>query len=170
MCVEASAAAVRRSSEGRIIVGGWSRSKVELRGAPVAICLLAGQCSFSTGTTPHLLSMYERDLQDLIRGLRSDVAKKNESNFIAQVIDEIRRGIVSKDMDVKAPAVLKLVYLLDTWLRNVLGLIPCRRSHVIHSIPSQVQRLSRRRSVIRPEYRCSHAHNQSTQEGIRPHH
>ncbi|KAG8900280.1 AP-3 complex subunit delta, partial [Tulasnella sp. 403] len=56
-------------------------------------------------------SMYERDLQSLIRGLRSDAAKKNESRFIAEVIDEIRKEIVSKDMDVKAGAVVKLIYL-----------------------------------------------------------
>ncbi|KDQ63013.1 hypothetical protein JAAARDRAFT_75593 [Jaapia argillacea MUCL 33604] len=53
--------------------------------------------------------MWERTLQDLIRGLRAN--KKDESKFIAQAVDEIRKEIKSKDMELKAGAVLKLVYL-----------------------------------------------------------
>ncbi|KAF8488683.1 adaptin N terminal region-domain-containing protein [Gautieria morchelliformis] len=53
--------------------------------------------------------MWERTLQDLIRGLRAN--KKDEPKFIAQAIDEIRREVRSKDMDLKAAAVLKLTYL-----------------------------------------------------------
>ncbi|KAG9009375.1 AP-3 complex subunit delta [Tulasnella sp. 427] len=48
---------------------------------------------------------------DLVRGLRSDAAKKNEAKFIAEVIDEIRKEITSKDMDIKGGAVCKLTYL-----------------------------------------------------------
>ncbi|KAG8962833.1 AP-3 complex subunit delta [Tulasnella sp. 408] len=55
--------------------------------------------------------MYERDLQALVRGLRSDAAKKNEAKFIAEVVDEIRKEITSKDMDIKGGAVCKLTYL-----------------------------------------------------------
>lgn len=55
--------------------------------------------------------MYERDLQDLVRGLRSDAAKKNEAKFIAEVVNEIRKEISSKDMDIKGGAVCKLTYL-----------------------------------------------------------
>lgn len=55
--------------------------------------------------------MYERDLQDLVRGLRSDAAKKNEAKFIAEVVDEIRKEITGKDMDIKGGAVCKLTYL-----------------------------------------------------------
>ncbi|KAG9012942.1 AP-3 complex subunit delta [Tulasnella sp. JGI-2019a] len=55
--------------------------------------------------------MYERDLQDLIRGLRSDAAKQNEARFIAQVVDEIRKEIAGGDMDLKGGAVCKLTYL-----------------------------------------------------------
>ncbi|KAG8967962.1 AP-3 complex subunit delta [Tulasnella sp. 419] len=55
--------------------------------------------------------MYERDLQDLIRGLRSDAAKRNEEKFISSVIDEIRREITSEDMQVKGGAICKLTYL-----------------------------------------------------------
>ncbi|KZT27607.1 Adaptor protein complex AP-3 delta subunit [Neolentinus lepideus HHB14362 ss-1] len=53
--------------------------------------------------------MWERTLQDLIRGLRAN--KKDESKFIAQAVDEIRQEIKSKDMELKAAAVLKLTYL-----------------------------------------------------------
>jgi AP-3 complex subunit delta len=53
--------------------------------------------------------MWERTLQDLIRGLRAN--KSDESKFIAQAVDEIRREIRSKDMELKAAAVLKLTYV-----------------------------------------------------------
>ncbi|KAI0778814.1 Ap3d1 protein [Trametes elegans] len=53
--------------------------------------------------------MWERTLQDLIRGLRAN--KQDESKFISQAVDEIRREIKSKDMEIKAAAVLKLTYL-----------------------------------------------------------
>ncbi|OCH95738.1 Adaptor protein complex AP-3 delta subunit, partial [Obba rivulosa] len=53
--------------------------------------------------------MWERTLQDLIRGLRAN--KKDESKFISQAIDEIRQEVRSKDMELKAGAVLKLTYL-----------------------------------------------------------
>ena len=53
--------------------------------------------------------MWERTLQDLIRGLRAN--KKDESKFIAQAIHEIRNEVRSKDMELKAGAVLKLTYV-----------------------------------------------------------
>ncbi|KAF8899233.1 Ap3d1 protein [Infundibulicybe gibba] len=53
--------------------------------------------------------MWERTLQDLIRGLRAN--KKDESKFIAKAVDEIRSEIKSDDMELKAGAVLKLTYL-----------------------------------------------------------
>ncbi|KAI0800586.1 Adaptor protein complex AP-3 delta subunit [Fomes fomentarius] len=53
--------------------------------------------------------MWERTLQDLIRGLRAN--KKDEAKFIAQAVGEIRNEIKSKDMEIKAAAVLKLTYL-----------------------------------------------------------
>ena len=53
--------------------------------------------------------MWERTLQDLIRGLRAN--KKDESKFIANAVDEIRNEIKSKDMELKAGAVLKLTYV-----------------------------------------------------------
>lgn len=53
--------------------------------------------------------MWERTLQDLIRGLRAN--KKDESKFISQAIAEIRQEVKSKDMELKAAAVLKLTYV-----------------------------------------------------------
>ncbi|KAJ7754976.1 adaptin N terminal region-domain-containing protein [Mycena maculata] len=53
--------------------------------------------------------MWERTLQDLIRGLRAN--KKDESKFIAKAVDEIRKEVKSEDMELKAGAVLKLTYL-----------------------------------------------------------
>lgn len=57
--------------------------------------------------------MWERTLQDLIRGLRAN--KNDEAKFIAQAMDEIRKEIKNKDMELKAGAVMKLTYL------NMLG-------------------------------------------------
>jgi AP-3 complex subunit delta len=56
--------------------------------------------------------MWERTLQDLVRGLRAN--KKDESKFIEQAVDEIRREIKGKDMELKAGAVLKLTYVRHT--------------------------------------------------------
>ncbi|GLB43563.1 putative part of the AP-3 complex, an adaptor-related complex which is not clathrin-associated [Lyophyllum shimeji] len=53
--------------------------------------------------------MWERTLQDLIRGLRAN--KKDEAKFISKAVDEIRNEIKGEDMELKAGAVLKLTYL-----------------------------------------------------------
>ena len=53
--------------------------------------------------------MWERTLQDLIRGLRAN--KKDESKYIAHAVDEIRQETKSKDMEIKAGAILKLTYV-----------------------------------------------------------
>ena len=53
--------------------------------------------------------MWERNLQDLIRGLRAH--KGDESRFIAGAMEEIRREVRSEDMELKAAAVLKLTYV-----------------------------------------------------------
>lgn len=55
--------------------------------------------------------MWERTLKDLIRGLRAN--KADESKFIATALDEIRREVRSKDMQLKAGAVLKLTYVRE---------------------------------------------------------
>lgn len=55
----------------------------------------------------------------MIRGLRAN--KKDEAKFINQAVDEIRQEIKSKDMELKAGAVMKLTYVrgplncLDPW-------------------------------------------------------
>ncbi|KZO94105.1 Adaptor protein complex AP-3 delta subunit [Calocera viscosa TUFC12733] len=53
--------------------------------------------------------MWERTLQDLIRGLRAN--KGDENKFVQKAIDEIRVEVKGKDMQLKAAAVLKLTYL-----------------------------------------------------------
>lgn len=55
--------------------------------------------------------MFERTLADLIRGLRAS-SKQDEQAFIAKAVDEIRAEVRSKDMELKAAAVLKLTYVL----------------------------------------------------------
>ncbi|KAF9532121.1 Ap3d1 protein [Crepidotus variabilis] len=53
--------------------------------------------------------MWERTLQDLVRGLRAN--KNDEAKFIGKAVDEIRQEIKNDDMELKAGAVLKLTYL-----------------------------------------------------------
>lgn len=62
--------------------------------------------------------MWERTLQDLVRGLRAN--KRDEAKFIAQAVDEIRMEVKSKDMELKAGAVLKLTYVCRSlvWIPN----------------------------------------------------
>ena len=65
-----------------------------------------------------LASMWERTLQDLVRGLRAN--KKDEAKFIAKAVDEIRQEIKSDDMELKAGAVLKLTYVRNSQLECYL--------------------------------------------------
>ncbi|KAL1304667.1 hypothetical protein AAFC00_003626 [Neodothiora populina] len=53
--------------------------------------------------------MFEKDLYSLIRGLRNH--KGNEREYIQESIKECRKEIRSPDMDQKATALLKLIYL-----------------------------------------------------------
>ncbi|PHH91039.1 hypothetical protein CDD83_1878 [Cordyceps sp. RAO-2017] len=53
--------------------------------------------------------MFEKSLYDLIRGLRNH--KGNEKEYIQKSLKECRTEVRSQDMDVKATALLKLVYL-----------------------------------------------------------
>ncbi|CAK7222852.1 AP-3 complex subunit delta [Sporothrix curviconia] len=53
--------------------------------------------------------MFEKSLLDLIRGLRHH--KGNEKAYIQNCLKECRAEVRSQDMDVKATALLKLVYL-----------------------------------------------------------
>ncbi|EWZ97591.1 hypothetical protein FOWG_02021 [Fusarium oxysporum f. sp. lycopersici MN25] len=53
--------------------------------------------------------MFEKSLYDLIRGLRNH--KGNEKEYIQKSLKECRAEVRSQDMDLKATALLKLVYL-----------------------------------------------------------
>jgi hypothetical protein len=87
-----------------------------LRIAHPKSCWLAHADLYST----HYPTMWERTLQDLIRGLRAN--KKDESKFITQAVDEIRKEVRSKDMELKAAAILKLTYVsvIDRCLDYIL--------------------------------------------------
>ncbi|KAA6415451.1 MAG: AP-3 complex subunit delta [Lasallia pustulata] len=71
--------------------------------------------AFSTGlaalaqSSQNILIMFEKSLYDLIRGLRNH--KGNEREYIQNSLRECRTEIKGSDMDVKATALLKLVYL-----------------------------------------------------------
>ncbi|KAK4684068.1 hypothetical protein P7C73_g6139, partial [Tremellales sp. Uapishka_1] len=58
--------------------------------------------------------MFERTLQDLIRGLRAHKAssKAQEDAFISEAMGEIREELKGKDMALKAEGVLKMCYLM----------------------------------------------------------
>ncbi|WVW86640.1 hypothetical protein I302_108693 [Kwoniella bestiolae CBS 10118] len=58
--------------------------------------------------------MFERTLQDLIRGLRAHKAssKAQEDAFISEAMVEIREELKGKDMALKAEGVLKICYLM----------------------------------------------------------
>ncbi|KAL7812807.1 adaptin N terminal region domain-containing protein [Trichoderma gracile] len=53
--------------------------------------------------------MFEKSLYDLIRGLRNH--KGNEKEYIQKTLKECRAEVRSQDMDLKATALLKLIYL-----------------------------------------------------------
>jgi len=78
--------------------------------------------------------MFEKSLVDLIRGLRGH--KGSEAEYIQGAIKECRAEIRSQDMDVKATAVLKLIYLemfgYDmTWAAfNVLEVMSSAKQHL----------------------------------------
>lgn len=57
--------------------------------------------------------MFERTLQDLIRGLRAHktASKAQEDAFLAEVMVEIRQELRGKDMALKAEGVIKMCYV-----------------------------------------------------------
>lgn len=57
--------------------------------------------------------MFERTLQDLIRGLRAHKAssKGQEDAFLAEAMVELRAELKGKDMALKGEGVLKMCYV-----------------------------------------------------------
>ena len=57
--------------------------------------------------------MFERTLQDLIRGLRAHKAssKSQEDAFIQEAMVEIREELKGKDMALKGEGVIKMCYV-----------------------------------------------------------
>ena len=64
-------------------------------------------------SSTHPIPMFERTLQDLIRGLRAlkGQSKATEDAFLASALDEIRQELRGKDLALKADAVLKMCYV-----------------------------------------------------------
>jgi AP-3 complex subunit delta-1 len=57
--------------------------------------------------------MFERTLQDLIRGLRGHKAssRAQEESFLTEAMGEIKEELKGKDMALKAEGVLKMCYV-----------------------------------------------------------
>ena len=57
--------------------------------------------------------MFERTLQDLIRGLRAHKAssKAQEESFLQEAMGEIKDELKGKDMGLKAEGMLKMCYV-----------------------------------------------------------
>jgi AP-3 complex subunit delta-1 len=55
--------------------------------------------------------MFEKTLNDLIRGLRSHAASGNEAQYISQCMEECRKELRLDSMDMKANAVAKLTQM-----------------------------------------------------------
>ncbi|KAF3456090.1 hypothetical protein FNV43_RR00734 [Rhamnella rubrinervis] len=77
-------------------------------------------------------TFFQRTLEDLIKGLRLQLI--GESASISKAMDEIRREIKSTDPHQVHCAPEALVPQLPLLLRHVLGIFPCRRGHVLHSL------------------------------------
>ncbi|KAI3732159.1 hypothetical protein L1987_63358 [Smallanthus sonchifolius] len=66
----------------------------------------------SGGGGPSLMdSLFQRTLDDLIKGIRLHLPGAAQSSFISKSLDEIRREIKSTDSQTKATALQKLTYL-----------------------------------------------------------
>ncbi|GAA5969762.1 hypothetical protein JCM11641_008034 [Rhodosporidiobolus odoratus] len=76
-----------------------------------ATLVLVKVTRFSSGpSVPAYLAMvFEQDIGGLIKALRAN--KNDEAGVVQRALDECRKEIQSKDMDIKSAAVLKLVYL-----------------------------------------------------------
>jgi AP-3 complex subunit delta-1 len=56
--------------------------------------------------------MFEKSLTELIKGIRAH--KGSEAKYIDSAIGECRKEIKSRDLDIKARAIMKLAYVLPT--------------------------------------------------------
>ncbi|TEA19073.1 AP-3 complex subunit delta [Colletotrichum sidae] len=70
---------------------------------------LTHNSTYATSVYKATAKMFEKSLYDLIRGLRNH--KGNEREYIQNSLKECRAEVRGQDMDVKATALLKLVYL-----------------------------------------------------------
>ena len=74
--------------------------------------MIAFQVYFKKFISAPINSMWERTLQDLIRGLRAHA--DDEAKFVSQCMDECRKELKQSDIDMKAIAVSKLTYVCQS--------------------------------------------------------
>lgn len=103
--------------------------------------------------------MFERTLQDLIRGLRAHKAssKAQEDAFLADAMVEIRDELKGKDMALKAEGIIKTCYVSVRLLERNVGRgilrtgndrVRLKRRHVAevqNLVPDKLRSLSVRR-------------------------
>ena len=77
--------------------------------------------------------MFEKNLNELIKGIRAH--KGSEAKYIESAVGECKKEIKSKDLEIKAQAILKLTYVLfpmvtrltnvatNVWVRFFLGFV-----------------------------------------------
>ncbi|KAG5929411.1 hypothetical protein E4U42_005983 [Claviceps africana] len=102
MTTELSAGSFRSGSLPRLPAPGQKH----IRDPP--FCIVSSR-RVSTRPLDLKCARFEKSLYDLIRGLRNH--KGNEKEYIQKSLKECRAEVRSQDMDVKATALLKLVYL-----------------------------------------------------------
>lgn len=101
---------------------GGADVKLPIIGPECVTALSSSLQSLSSRSThysplPHLgtlsSNMFERTLQDLIRGLRAHKAssRAQEDAFLNEALGEIREELRGKDMALKAEAILKMSYV-----------------------------------------------------------
>lgn len=68
--------------------------------------------------------MFERTLQDLIRGLRAQKgsSKAQEDAFLAEAIGEIKEELSGKDMALKAEGIVKMCYVSGVRRPSLIGI------------------------------------------------
>ncbi|KAJ4962037.1 hypothetical protein NE237_021947 [Protea cynaroides] len=66
-------------------------------------------CSSSMTTSSIMESLFQRSLEDMIKGIRLQMI--GESKFIVKAVEEIRREVKSTDLHTKSVALQKLTYL-----------------------------------------------------------
>lgn len=125
---------------------GQLRSSLSIRACDTSPSKIRRLCSCVS-----LPKMFERSLQDLIRGLRAHKhsSKSELDAFLAEALAEIRQELRGKEMDLKADAVMKMVYVSPgARCTRPCSQICCAAHDAVPNTSTAVIRLSRRRSHV----------------------